>query len=59
MHVAFTTPVQGSNVMISSDENQNPNEENSKVTARFAVMGEYGNNVNIYDSHSFIVKNQI
>jgi hypothetical protein len=26
---------------------------------RFAIMGEYGNNVNIYDTNSFIVKHQI
>jgi hypothetical protein len=56
VHVAFTTPYNVSQVSEGHEENQDPNETVIRES-RFAVMGEYGNNVNIYDSNSFIVRN--
>jgi hypothetical protein len=39
------------------DENSDPNTE--EASSLFALMGEYGNNVNVYDSNSFVVRHQI
>jgi len=43
VHVAFTDRV------IGEDESQQ----------KFGVMGEYGNNIVIYDSESFLIQHQI
>ena len=62
VHVAFTLPTNQSHSLTfsGSNENQDPNNENALVkTSKFAVMGEYGNNVNIYESNSFFIKHQI
>ena len=52
VHVAFSILVKS----ISSDKDENSDPNSEAVSSKFAVMGEYGNNVNIYDSSSFFVK---
>jgi hypothetical protein len=51
VHVAFSLQLKSAS---DKDENSDPNTES--VSSKFAVMGEYGNNVNIYDSNTFFVK---
>lgn len=59
--MAFSTPISNS-VSFRQDfvnENQDPNSDSQVSEMKFAVMGEYGNNINIYDSNTFFVKHQI
>lgn len=53
VHVAFTNLV-GSTDFVSDYSQGEPTE-----SSRFAVMGDYGNCINIYDSRSLIVAHQI
>ena len=53
VHVAFTQLL-GSNDFVSDNSTGEPQE-----TSKFAVMGDYGNNINIYDSLTFIVVHNI
>jgi hypothetical protein len=57
VHVAFSL-IAKSVLSEDKDENSDPNTDTVSVS-KFAVMGEYGNNVNIYDSTNFFVKHQI
>lgn len=54
VHVAFSLNLQG----ISSNYDDQ-SEDGSQQDQMFAIMGEYGNNVNVYDTNSFIVRHQI
>ena len=57
VHVAFTSlPLHGGDIV---SDNQHHSGSDSSDASRFAVMGDYGNCVNIYDSTTFFVTHQI
>lgn len=55
VHVAFTTASPPSYESFNN-ENEDPNFEQQGSDIKFAVMGDYGNNVNIYDTKTFEIK---
>mmetsp|Transcript_22941 Transcript_22941/g.22257 ORF Transcript_22941/g.22257 Transcript_22941/m.22257 type:complete len:218 (-) Transcript_22941:2310-2963(-) len=57
-HVAFSKLVHQAFQSEEQDENQNPNASGG-FEAKFAVMGEYGNNVNVYETQSFLIKHAV
>ena len=62
VHVAFTTIPESLNSKAVHDENSDPNGANELAiyqNQKFAVMGEYGNNVILYDTNTFFVQHQI
>ena len=64
VHVAFSQPNQVKNLgeredFVSDISGGGLEQPQSDLATRFAVMGDYGNCVNIYDSQTFILSHQI
>ena len=64
VHVAFSQPTQVKNLgeredFVSDISGGGQDQRQSDHATRFAVMGDYGNCVNIYDSQTFILSHQI